>query len=256
VIQKPKHLTLMRPLAVIDLESTGTDVRNDRIIEIAVVTLFPDGSNNSFVRRVNPEQPIPQAATEVHGIRDCDVAGCPTFAAIAPELLASIDRCDMAGFGIVSFDLPMLIAEFARTGRTFRMSGRAVLDALTIYRRREPRDLTAAVRFYLGTERTAAHTGHADAVSALRVLDAQVSRYGLPRTPAELHTATVEVDLAGNFRRSSEGVVFGFGKHRGRPLARVAADDPDYLRWVLRQSFLDDARALVLAALETRAKPR
>ncbi len=247
------NLVLSRPLCVLDLETTGTDTREDRIIEIAVLTVYPDHSIRSFVRRVNPDRPIPPPATAVHGIRDADVAGLPPFASIAPRLFSLLDGCDLAGFGIATFDLPLLVAEFARAGLMFPVIGRAVLDALALYRRREPRDLTAAVKFYLGDDRSGAHTAVADAVNALAVLNAQIHRYGLPRVPAEIHAAVVDVDIGGAFRRGPDGgVVFGFGKHRGRPLARVAAEDRGYLHWILRQPFLDDARSLVQAALATR----
>jgi DNA polymerase-3 subunit epsilon len=247
------NLVLSRPLCVIDLETTGTDTREDRIVEVAVLTVCPDHSVRSFVRRVNPGRPIPPAATAVHGIRDGDVADLPTFANLAPKLFSLLDGCDLAGFGIANFDLPLLVAEFARAGLTFPVAGRAVLDALALYRRREPRDLTAAVKFYLGGDRNGAHTAVADAGNALAVLNAQVSRYGLPQTPAGIHAAVVDVDVGGAFRRGPDGgVVFGFGKYRGRPLARVAAEDRSYLHWILRQPFLDDARSLVRAALVNR----
>ena len=245
-----KHLVLTRQLSTIDLETTGTDVREDRIVEVAVLTVYPGGKVVPFVRRVNPGRPIPAGASAVHGITDADVAGAPAFAAIAPDLFATLTGCDIAGFGVVNFDLPLLVNEFARVGLPFRVGGRAVLDALSLYRRREPRDLTAAVQFYLGADRASAHAALADAGYALAVLDAQVGRYGLPARPADLHATFAEVDVGGAFRRDPNGaVVFAFGKQRGRPLDQVAAEAPDYLRWVLRQSFLDDALALVRGAL-------
>ncbi len=247
-----KHLALTRALSAIDLETTGTDIRADRIVEVAVLTVYPGGAAVPFVRRVNPGRPIPAGATAVHGINDAAVAGAPPFAAIAPDLFAALVGSDLAGFGIATFDVPLLVNEFARVGLPFRVGGRAVLDALAIYRRREPRDLTAAVRFYLGADRTSAHAALADAAYALAVLDAQVGRYGLPPVPADLHAAVAEVDVSGAFRRDPDGaVVFGFGKYRGRPLAQIATEDPGYLRWVLGQSFLDDALALVRGALST-----
>ena len=215
-----------------------------------MLTVYPGGAAVPFVRRVNPGRPIPAGATAVHGITDADVAAAPPFAAIAPDLFAALVGSDLAGFGIATFDLPLLAAEFARVGLPFRVGGRAVLDALAVYRRREPRDLTAAVRFYLGADRAGAHAALADARAALAVLDAQVGRYGLPPSPADLHASVAEVDVSGTFRRGpAGGPVFAVGKHRGRPLAEVAAAAPDYLRWMLGQGFLDDALALVRGAL-------
>ena len=245
-----KHLALTRALSALDLETTGTDVRADRIVEVAVLTVYPGGTAVPFVRRVNPGRPIPAGATAVHGISDADLAGAPPFAAIAPDLFAALVGSDLAGFGIANFDLPLLVNEFARVGLPFRVGGRAILDALAVYRRREPRDLTAAVQFYLGADRTSAHAALADAGYALAVLDAQVGRYGLPSRPADLHPTVAEIDVGGTFRRGpAGGPVFAVGKHRGRPLAEVAAAAPDYLRWMLTQGFLDDALALVRGAL-------
>lgn len=245
-----KHLVLTRSLCALDLETTGTDVRADRIVEVAALVVHPGGTSVPFVRRVNPGRPIPAGATAVHGIADADVADCPLFAAVALDLYAALVGCDIAGFGVARFDVPLLAAEFARVGLPFRVGRRAVLDALPVFHRREPRDLTAAVRFYVGTDRTSAHAALADAAAALAVLDAQVGRYGLPPRPADLHAALTEVDIGGAFRRGPDGEpVFAFGRHRGRPLAAVAAEAPDYLRWMLGQGFLDDAQALVRGAL-------
>ena len=244
------YLTLTRPLAAIDLESTGVDVARDRIVEVAVVKFAPGGATEVFHRRVNPGVPIPAAATAVHGVADADVAAAPAFAAIARDLRAFLDGCDLAGFGLASFDLPLLAAEFARAGVRFAVAGRAVLDALGVYRRFEPRDLAHAVRFYAGRDHAGAHAALADAVAAVEVLDRQVGSYGLPAGVAALHAALVEVDVAGRFRTDAAGrVAFGFGKHAGRRLADVARTDPSYLRWMLGQSFLDDVRALVRQAL-------
>lgn len=229
-----RYLTLARPLAVLDLESTGTDPATDRVVELAVLTLRPDGSAEPYATRVHPGRVIPAAATAVHGITDADVRGAPTFAAVAPDLVRRLAGCDLAGFGLTGFDLPLLCAECARAGVPFDLAGRAVLDALAVYRRHEARTLSAAVAFYLGRDHAGAHGAAADAAAAAAVLDAQVGRYGLPADPAALHASLAEVDAAGKFRRGAGGgPVFAFGKHAGRPLADVARTDPGYLAWVL-----------------------
>jgi DNA polymerase-3 subunit epsilon len=243
------NLVLDRPLAVLDLETTGVDPATDRIVEVAVVTLLPNGRQEQFHRRVDPGVPIPPAATAVHGITDADVIGAPPFSAIAPELFATLHGSDLAGFGIASFDLPLLAAEFARVRLPFRVAGRRVIDVLALYRRWYPRDLTSAVREYLGREHADAHSAVADARVAAEVLDRQVERHALPPTPAELHAALVEVDVAGRFRRDAGHVVFAFGKYSGQSLAEVAARDPGYLNWMLGRPFLDDAHDLVRRAL-------
>lgn len=251
-----KNLVLTRPLCVLDTETTGVDVREDRLVEIAILTVHPDGSVIPFVRRINPGRPITPAASAVHGITNADVTTMPSFATLATELFARLEGYDLAGFGITHFDLPLLVNEFARVGLSFRVTGRAVIDALAIYRQREARDLTAAAKFYLGTDHRDAHQATADAAVALSVLDVQVGQYGLPRSPAELHSILVEVDIAGKFRRGPAGeAVFGFGKYRGRPLVQIAAVDPSYLRWVLQQPFLDDVHTRVRAALAARHAP-
>jgi DNA polymerase-3 subunit epsilon len=241
-------------LAVIDLESTGTDPLEDRIVELAVLTVDPTGSEDLFSTRVNPGRPIPPAATAVHGIADADLRDAPAFADVAPELVRRLSGCDLAGFGIAGFDLPLLCAECARAGVAFALKGRAVLDALSVYRRFEARTLAAAVAFYLGRSHQGAHAAAADARAAAEVLDAQVGRYRLPAAPAALHGALVEVDVAGKFRLGPGGaVVFAFGKYCGRPLAEVARSDPRYLEWVLTRPFLADVHDLVRAALAARA---
>lgn len=244
-----KNLSLSRPLAAIDLESTGLDPANDRIVEIAVLTLAPGRAAEMFHTRVNPGRPIPSPATAVHGLADTDVAGAPRFPEIATDLTHRLGGCDLAGFGIGGFDLPLLTAEFARAGVSLPLAGRAVLDALSVFRRREPRSLSAAVAFYLGREHAGAHRATQDVGAALEVLDEQVRRYGLPAVPAVLHAAIVEVDVAGKFRRTDAGVTFAFGKYAGRTLDDVAASDPGYLEWMLGKSFLDDVHALVRGAL-------
>jgi DNA polymerase-3 subunit epsilon len=251
-----KHLTLSRPLVVLDLESTGLNPSNDRIVEIALVVLSPGSPFRFFHSLVNPARSIPSLATAIHGIADADVADAPRFKTIAADLAHRLNGCDLAGFGLSSFDLPLLSAEFARAGISFPLAGRAILDALQVYRRHEPRSLAAAVAFYLARDHTGAHSALADAHAAIEVLDKQVGMYALPPTPNELHAKLVEVDIAAKFRRTDAGVVFGFGKYAGRLLDEIARADPYYLEWVLKQPFLDDVHALVRAALVTNRTPR
>lgn len=243
------NLVLDRPLAVLDLETTGVDPGTDRIVEVAVLTLLPAARQELFHRRINPGVPIPPAATAIHGIADADVIGAPPFTAVAPELFATLHGSDLAGFGIAGFDLPLLAAEFARCGLPFRVGGRRVIDVLALYRRCHPRDLASAVREYLGRDHMDAHSAVADARATAAVLDRQVERHALPTTLGELHASLVEVDVAGRFRREAGQVVFAFGKYSGQPLAGVAARDPGYLRWILGRPFLDDVHDLVCRAL-------
>jgi DNA polymerase-3 subunit epsilon len=248
-----QNITLDRPLAIIDLETTGLDPQKDRIVEICVLKVRPDGREVQYARRLDPGVPIPPEASAIHGIRDADVAGAPRFADVADDLLALLGGCHLCGFNLQRFDLRMLYAEFARVGRTLPLDGRAVIDAMTLYHRCEPRDLAAAVRFYLGREHEEEHSAAADARATAAVLDAMLARYpDLPRTVVGLHqhiSGEDAVDSEGRFVRVEGQVRFAFGKYRGQPLAFVAANAPDYLNWLLGQDFFDDAKRIVREAL-------
>src|SRR3954451_15710347 len=183
-----KNIILERPLAVLDLETTGIDTKIDRIVEVSVLKLSPGGQFDHRTRRVNPGVPIPPEDTAIHGITDDDVADCPAFRAIAPGLAKFLDGCDLCGFNILKYDLRLLAAEDNRAGLSFPGAGRRVIDACHIFHKREPRDLTAAYRFYCGLDHEGAHGAAADVLATAAVLDAQVVRYGdLPRTVDGLH---------------------------------------------------------------------
>jgi DNA polymerase-3 subunit epsilon len=247
------NITLERPLAVIDVETTGTDAQKDRIVEISALKLLPDGQPQHRTRRLNPGIPIPEAATAVHHITDADVADAPRFAQLAGGLLAFLDGCDLCGFNLKRFDLRLLCAEFARAGRTLALEGRAILDPMEIFHRQEPRDLAAAVRTYLARDHDAGHSAEADVLATAEVLDAMLARYPeLPRSVAALHQHFTGADGVGSdgFLRRVEGEVrIMKGKHRGSPLAAVAAASPDYLEWMLGQDFFNDTKAVVRDAL-------
>jgi DNA polymerase-3 subunit epsilon len=228
------HLRLNRPLVVIDLETTGTDPASDRIVEISVCKIFPDGRVDHRTRRVNPGVPIPEAASAIHVITDKDVAAEPRFARIDTGLATFLDGCDLCGFNIKRFDLRMLLAEFRRAGVDVSLNDRPIVDPMEIFHARERRDLAAAVRFYCGRDHDGAHGAAADALAAVMVLDAMLARYGdLPRTVGEPHRGFCDpdtVDLEGRFVLSNGRLIFNSGKHRGRPLAEIARERPDYLR--------------------------
>jgi DNA polymerase III subunit epsilon len=247
-----KNLLLNRPLAVVDLETTGTDPKTDRIVEIAVVRIFPDGSKDDRCRRVNPGVPIPEAATTIHGITDADVKDEPGFDILAPRLAKFLDGCDLCGFNLKRFDLRVLIAEFDRAGHHFPFQGRKIVDPLKIFHDRERRDLSAALRFYCGREHEGAHGASADVQATLEILDAMLDRYpDLPRSVDELHDVLRDqrfADLDGKFNLIGGRVIFNFGKYKGRHLDQVAQEFPSYMDWMLAQSFLDDAKELVMEA--------
>jgi DNA polymerase-3 subunit epsilon len=246
-----KNLSLTRPLVVFDAETTGCDLAADRIIELAAVKFLPHAEEpETFHVRLDPGVPIPPQATAVHGITDADVAGGPAFAEVAGGLLTFLGGADLAGFNVKGFDLPLLVAELRRCGQELDLRGVCVLDPLQVFREREPRDLAAAVRLYCGREHEGAHSALADALAAAAVLDGQLARYpDLPRGVPELHRRYCPVDLAGRFRLEGGRVALAFGKHAGRRLAEVAAEDPDYLRWMLTKDFLPDAARILREAL-------
>jgi len=249
-----KNLVINRPLAVIDLETTGKDAQTDRIVEVGVLKVFPDGRKVAHCRRINPGIPIPESATAIHGITDSDVADEPSFETVALKLLKFLDRCDLCGFNLKRFDLKLLIIEFNRIGRDFPLDGRRIIDPLEIYHDRERRDLSTAVRFYCGRDHEGAHCASADVQATAEILDAMLERYpDLPRCVDELHDLyrdQLSVDFDGKFIRVDSRIVFNFGKYRGRRLEEIARESPDYMHWMLAGSFLDDTKEIVRGALE------
>jgi DNA polymerase-3 subunit epsilon len=246
------HLRLTKPLAVIDLETTGLNPESDRIVEISVLLIRPDGDRVSKTRRVNPGIPIPPQATAVHGIRDADVAGEPRFGQIAAGFLEFLAGADLAGYNIRGFDLPLLAREFERAERPFSLEGRAIVDAMEIFKRKEPRDLAAAYRFFCGKSREDLHSADADVLACAEILEAQLARYDdLPREPAALDAAFRPpwIDREGKFAWRGGEAVFNFGKRRGQTLRAVAAEDPSYLDWMAGADFPEDAREIARRAL-------
>lgn len=248
------NLDLTRPLAVLDLETTGTDPQKDRIVEISILRLAPGGRQDLRTQRVHPGMPIPAEASAVHGITDAHVARMPRWEAVAREMVAFLDGCDLCGFNIKRFDLRLLTVECTRAGLELPLQGRAIVDPLEIFHTFERRDLAAALRFYCGREHAGAHAAEADVLATIAVLDAQLGKYPeLPRTAAGLYMHFRDansVDADGRFTKVGNELRFTFGKYRGQPLHEVARTKPDYLEWILRQDFFDDAKTLVRQALE------
>jgi len=238
-----------------DLETTGTDPATDKIVEIATLRIETDGSREARTRRVNPERPIPVEATAIHGIRDEDVRGEPTFSRMARGLLEFIGDSDLAGFNIVRFDAPMLDREFRDCGLDLELPRRALIDVMAIFHRKEPRNLSAAVRFYLDREHEGAHGAEADVLATAEILDAQLLRYpDLPKAVPDLGAwcdvrPRDAVDRSGKFVWKDGRAVFAFGKFQGRSLEEVCRSERDYLEWIVRSDFPADARELVRNAL-------
>lgn len=245
-------MKLERPLVVFDLETTGTNTAKDRIVDISLVTRFPDGQALTWASLVNPEISIPPEASAVHGITDEQVKEAPTFLELAPQLLTRFADADIGGFNVARFDLPLLHAEFARCGLELPMVGVHVVDAMTIFHAREKRDLQSAVRLYLGKEHSGAHRAQADALATLQILEEQVVRYQLPADVAALAAAgrsSDSIDPDGKFVWVGVEATLGFGKHKGKSLRMVARGDAGFLRWMLGADFSAETKAIAKDAL-------
>jgi DNA polymerase-3 subunit epsilon len=232
-----RSLSLTRPLAFFDLETTGTIVGIDRIVELAVVKLWPDGQRNEYEWRFNPEMAIPEEATQIHGIRDEDVRDKPTFRDLLGEIREVFRDSDVAGFNIARFDMPMLQCELERAG-VKTLSSRNIVDAMTIFHLKEKRDLSAAFRYFCDKDIENAHSALADVRATVEVLEAQLSRYAdLPTNVSEL--AAVGKGGASQFEDSGRWFVkrggkllFAKGRHCGKSVDEVAGAASDYLEWL------------------------
>jgi len=241
------RLKLERPLIVFDLETTGTDPQRDRIVELAAVKLWPDGRQEEKTKRFNPGIPIPKEATAIHGIRDEDVRNEPPFSKVArgeKGISSYFAGCDLAGYNIINFDIPLLAAELERAGEKLDVSQISVVAVFRIFKVREPRDLTGAVRFYCGREHADAHAALGDVRATVDVLMAQLNRYrDLPATPRALDRATrdpEEVDRRGKLKWIDGEVAVNFGRHKSRTLRYLAREEPDYIRWMIDNKVVDD----------------
>jgi DNA polymerase III subunit epsilon len=253
------NLTLHRPLAIIDLETTGVNPLTDRIVEIAILKVLPDQQVKKHNRRLNPGVPIPADATAIHGITDADVADAPPFEKVADKLLAYLAACDLCGFNLKRFDLQLLHNEFRRANRSFPIEGRALIDPLQIFHFYERRDLAAAVNFYLGREHISAHTAGGDVDATAEILNAMLARYPDLGNDVETLNAKFQdgnaVDSAGFFTRVAGQIRFARGKYRGQPLDFVARTARDYLEWMLAKDFNEDTKAIARDALRGRTSP-
>lgn len=235
------NIKLSRPLAFIDLETTGVNLGSDRIVEIAIVKIMPDGSRSVKRKFINPQMPIPQETVDIHGITDEMVKDAPTFKQVANEVKQFLDNCDLGGYNSNRFDVPMLVEEFLRAGMDFQFEKRKLVDAQKIYHLMEPRNLGAAYQFYCGKELVNAHTAEADATASWEVLDAQLARYPqLGNTiDSVLKVAGEEeiVDLARRMVKVNGTVVFNFGKYKGKPVEEVFKSERSYYDWMMNGDF-------------------
>lgn len=235
-------LILRRPLVVFDLETTGISVTHDRIVEICLLKVFPDNREELRTYRINPGIPIPAGASAVHGILDQDVANMPSFKDKSIELNNYLRDCDFGGFNSNKFDFPMLVEEFFRAGIEFDLQKCKFIDAQRIYHMKEPRNLSAAYKFYCSRDLENAHSAEADTIATWEIIRAQLEKYtDLPEDIEGLHKLTGQdqlVDLAGRFVLNVKNqAVFNFGKHRGKPVVDVLNQEPGYYKWMMEGDF-------------------
>ena len=240
-------LKLTRNIVFFDLETTGTNINSDRIVEISVVKLMPNGEIKSKTRRINPEMPIPAEATAIHHITDEDVANEPTFRQVANSLAQIMAGCDIAGFNSNRFDIPLLDQEFVRAKVDFDFSKARFIDVQTIYHKKEPRTLVAAYRYYCGKDLTEAHSALADTTATMEVLLAQLEKYDdLPcevGALSEFASNNRNVDLMGRLIFDDKGrEVINFGKYKGRLAEDVLSSDPGYYSWIMGGDFAQNTK--------------
>lgn len=249
------QLNLTRPIAFFDLETTGTNIGSDRIVEISILKVMPEGNKEIKTKRINPTIPIPPQSSEIHGIYDNDVANEPTFKSIAKSLAEFLKNCDLAGYNSNKFDIPILVEEFMRAEVDFDIKNRRFIDVQNIFHQMEQRTLKAAYKFYCGKEIINAHSAQADIEATYEVFLAQLERYnnvefedrkGVKSIPVKndikaLHDFTnihKNADLAGRIVYNEQGIeVFNFGKHIGKPVEQVLKDEPSYYAWMMNGDF-------------------
>ncbi len=245
------ELNLERPIIFFDLETTGTNILEDRIVEISLIKVNPDGSEIERTRRINPEIPIPAEATAVHGITDADVAGEPKFRQIAGSLAEIFKGCDIAGYNSNRFDVPMLDQEFSRADIEFDFSDARFVDVQTIFHKKEPRTLVAAYKYYCGKDLEAAHSANADTRATYEVLKAQLDTYDdLDNSIAFLSEFTTKsnknepVDFMGRLVYDDERrEIINFGKYKGKVAEEILRKDPSYYTWIMNGDFARNTKA-------------
>lgn len=235
-------LQLKRPIAFFDLETTGVSLSADRIVEIAIIKILPDGTRQVKRKLINPEMPIPQESTDIHGITDEMVKDAPTFKQAANEIKMFIDNCDMGGYNSNRFDIPILMEEFLRAGMDVDLSTRKMIDVQHIFYTMEPRTLTAAYKFFCQKELVDAHSAEADVDATIDVLMAQLEKYkDLGNSVESILSVIGEdkiVDYARRFSFNDKDVeVFNFGKHKGKAVSEVLKAEPQYYDWMMRGDF-------------------
>lgn len=253
-------LNLTKPIVFFDLETTGTNITSDRIVEISYIKVFPDGREESKTMRINPERHIPEEATRVHHISDADVADQPTFKEVSHQLAQVFTGSDIAGYNSNRFDVPLLVEEFLRVGINIDLSKCRFVDVQTIFHKMEQRTLSAAYQFYCGKDLDGAHSADADTRATYEVLKAQLDRYSNLKNEiaalAEFSSQNRNVDFAGRIVLNDKDVpVFNFGKYKGQPVEEVFCRDIGYYGWMMQGDFPLNTKN-VISAIKLQALKR
>ena len=241
-------LELKRPLAFLDLETTGINVSKDRIVEIAIIKLFPNQKKEYYEKRVNPEIPIPLFTSEIHGIYDFDVINCPTFKEIAHEINEFIKDCDLAGFNSNKFDIPLLYEEFSRSGIKAMISDKKLIDVQNIFHKMEQRTLSAAYQFYCNKKIENAHNAMADTDATLEVFLAQLEKYDTLENNVDFLSefsimGNKTMDFANRIAiNDKDEHLINFGKHKGKKVFDVFAQEPSYYSWIMSGDFTQNTK--------------
>lgn len=244
-------LNLKNPIVFFDLETTGTNINLDRIVEICYLKVYPNGNEESKTYRINPEIPIPAESSAIHGIYDEDIVDCPTFKEVAKNIARDIEGADLAGFNSNRFDIPVLAEEFLRAGVDIDMSKRKFVDVQVIFHKLEQRTLSAAYKFYCEKCLEDAHSAEADTRATYEVLKAQLERYPEALQNdiaflAEFSSFNRNVDFAGRMVYDEKGVeVFNFGKYKGMPVSDALRRDPGYYGWIMGNDFTLNTKAML-----------
>ncbi len=249
------RLNLTKPIAFFDLETTGINVGSDRIVEISIVKIHTDNREEIKTFRINPTVPIPEVSSKIHGIYDADIKDSPTFRELAPQLALFLDSCDLAGYNSNKFDIPLLVEEFLRAEVDFDLKNRRLIDVQNIFHLMEPRNLSAAYKFYCNRNLENAHSAEADARATYEIFLSQLQRYenteledshGKLYKPVQndmsvlstLTTRTKNADLAGRIVFNEKGVeVFAFGKHKDKAVEEIFTKEPSYYNWMMNGDF-------------------
>jgi DNA polymerase-3 subunit epsilon len=251
------NISLKKPLCVFDLETTGLQITKDRIVQIAIIKILPNGSKKNLNLVVNPEMVIPQEVIDIHGITNERALQAPTFKQLAPEIITFIGESDLAGFNSNKFDIPVLAEEFLRVDAKFDLSQRAFIDVQNIFHKMEQRTLVAAYKLYCGKTLENAHDAMYDTIATWEVLEKQIEKYEL-NTNVE---ALADLSRAGNHKildmagrialNENDEVIYNFGKHKGKTIEKIAKTEPGYYGWMLEADFPLYTKSILRKSMET-----